>query len=659
MPEKRITFDPYQQKVIAHARGYAVAMAAPGSGKTSVIIARIQRMLSAGLAPEQTLCLTFTKEAASEMNKRAGLEDSEFLRDGIKHKLFTTFHSWALAFIKHEALALPFPVHKDFYGNPSPLCLPLDAARTMAQIVRRIPDIDWKDAASYTSAAKRRGITPNAAQEQCQDEREELYILAYRKYEESLRSKGLLDFDSIVIESANLLESRADVRERWQFRQIQIDEAQDTDAVQWRIVKALSELNGNALGVGDENQGMYSWRGSESYLADYFTSIFPSAVVLPLPVNYRSTGSIVEYCKKIAPIQNETITKLSTPNETGVPVEFNLYPREDEEAKQVLEKSQYLVQFEPNSSMDNHGKISISILARTNRQLAAFEDAAATRNIPYKLLGKSGFWGQPEVKDTIAILGAVAMPSDNNVLRMLTARCDATKFLRKDSRDAPGTITLLKKYQEVNPDSSTGEPVKLHKLLTRFSCGDSQQDDVVRGIGNIIAGLRHECATLTGRAAMQRLVDRFGLLAHYDVATEDTDDKKNFDNDPRDNILKLLEYSGRYASLALYYDYTQRVRRSNLARSNCLILSTIHQAKGKEWGTTFVTGVSEGMLPHKKGDLEEEKRIYLVACSRARKRLFVSASGIPSELIKDEVPKPGEQPKKLELDTFGGFQLHG
>ena len=139
-----IKFDPYQQAVINHGRGMAVCMASPGSGKTSVIIARIQKMLAAGLAPEQILCLTFTAQAAKEMDVRAGLDENEYLRDGVKHKLFTTFHSWALAFIKLEALALPFPVHKDFHGNPNPLCLPLDASRTMAQIVRRLPNIDWK-----------------------------------------------------------------------------------------------------------------------------------------------------------------------------------------------------------------------------------------------------------------------------------------------------------------------------------------------------------------------------------------------------------------------------------------------------------------------------------------------------------------------------------
>lgn len=616
-------------------------MAAPGSGKTAVVTARIKKLLALGILPENILSLTFTKEGAAEMAKRAGLKDAEFKRNGLKHRMFTTFHSWALAFITHEALCLPFKVHTGYDGNPAPLCLPQDAARILVQIVRRIPDIDWKDAAGYISAAKRRGLSPNACAAQAKDEKEQYFVLAYRKYEESLLSKGLLDFDSVMIETANLLERRADVAERWQYKIVQVDESQDTDATQWRICKAISSDHGNLLAVGDENQGMYSWRGSESNLASYFQNVFPTAVVLSLPENFRSTGAIVEYCKAIAPIQNDTVTQLHTKNETGVAPEFKRFLREDEEAKYVV-----------NACVDIG---NTAILARTNRQLAAFEDECGQRNMRYKLLGKSGFWGQPEVKDTVAIVGSIIMPSDNNVLRMLGSHCDATKFLRKrDTATQPGTITLLQKYQENNPDTSTGKPVLLHRLMAKFYSGDSSQDELVHNISALMHRLRVDAGIMPGKAAMQMVVERFGLLSHYDVTEEDVD-KKNFDNDPRENILKLVEYSGRYADLSKFYDYTQAARRATHARTSCLTLSTIHQSKGKEWEQVFVVGVNDGVLPHKKGDEEEEKRIYFVACSRAAKRLHVSCSGIPSSLLDGRVPK--EEKAVLPADPWAGFQL--
>ena len=163
---------------------------------------------------------------------------------------------------------------------------------------------------------KRRGLSPDKAAQQAEHEKEFLYVQAYRKYDDALRAKGLLDFDSVLIETAKILERRADVAGRWQYEYVQVDEAQDTDAVQWRIVKAISG-NGNVLAVGDENQGMYSWRGSESNLTDYFCSIFPGAAVLPLPINYRSTQAIVEYCKDIAPLQNETVLNLNHAERAG------------------------------------------------------------------------------------------------------------------------------------------------------------------------------------------------------------------------------------------------------------------------------------------------------------------------------------------------------
>ena len=611
--------DPYQLAVVRFRHGYAVVMAAWGSGKTTTVVGRIRSLLADGVRPERILSSTFTKEGAKEMAARLDLKS--------EHKLFTTFHSWALKFIRHEFESLPYPV------RPNPLCLPLDAARTIAKLSKQW-DVEWKDASNFISLMKRRGIDPDRAANEAKTDKEDCYATIYRKYEQELRSKGLLDFDSIVIETANLLEKRHDVAARWQYEYVQVDEAQDTDAVQWRIIKAISKEHGNLLAVGDENQGMYSWRGSESYLQSYFLGLFPGAKVFPLPINYRSTGALVEYCKKIAPIKNETVALLSTPNERGVDPTFKLYLREDEEAKQIV------------TGVTDLG--GTAILARTNRQLAAFENVCGEMGLRYKLLGKSGFWGQREVKDAVAVVGSIVCPTDSNILRTLQARCEATKFIRKTgNRERPSTIDQLKRYQELNFGTTP-----LNQVLSHFNCDDSMQAQYVRGVGNAIRVLRVETAQLNGRAAMQAIDRYFGLLSAYDEVSDDEDDKKNFDNEPGKNLLTLFDYANRYASLRLFYDFTERVRRAHLARTNCLTLSTIHQAKGKEWPNVFVAGVNDEVLPHIKGDLEEEKRIYLVACSRAAKKLQVSANGVASELIKADV-KSGTA-DKWENWTLGG-----
>jgi DNA helicase-2/ATP-dependent DNA helicase PcrA len=638
---KTIQFNSYQQKVVDFRQGYGVVVAAPGSGKTAVIVARIKALLAEGVPPHEILSMTFTASGAKEMLSRAGLKDLEIKRNGLRHKLFTTFHSWALAFIKEEAKALPFKVHLDWHGQPAPLCLPLDAARTLAQICKRIPNVEWKDASSYISLMKRRGLSPTAAMQKVEHDKERGYALAYRKYDEALRQKGLLDFDSIVIEASQLLKRRADIRERWQYRWVQVDESQDTDLQQLSCVQALTEQHGNCLFVGDPNQNMYSWRGSTDNLTGVLEQTFPTIVEFPLSVNYRSTQKIVDYCKEIAPIRNQTIELLTTPHAGGAEPEFHLYNMEEEEATAII-----------NSCSDPS---STAILTRTNRQLAVFEDVLTSRNIRYRLLSGAGFWVQNEVKDAVAILGSVVIPSDGNILRMLTARCDVTKYLRKtDSRDHPSTVSMLKKFQECNPDLETGQPVLLHRLLPRFACGESGQEEIIHNIGYILRDLRQETSAMSGGAAMQRIVDRFGLLSFYDVAAEDDEDRKNFDNDPRDNIQKLLEYAGRYNTLSKYHEYTQRARKATLARTKCLTLSTVHSSKGLEWNSVFLAGVNDQMFPHYRGDPDEERRIYFVGCSRAAQRLSVSANGIPSEFIREKL---APEPTASIPDPWEGFRL--
>ena len=328
---KSVSLNPFQRKVVDFRDGYAVAMAAPGSGKTQVVIQRIRALLDSGVHPKQLLSLTFTKEGAREMTERAKLKD-------VEEKVFSTFHSWALGFIKREYLALPFKVKTDWHGHPAPLCLPLDACRTLAQICRHFHGKKWKDVQSYISLMKRRGISPAMAVQYIEHDGEEDFIEIYRRYEHALREKGVLDFDSVVIETAKLLENRADVRERNQHRYVLVDEAQDTDEVQIRVIKSITEAYGNCLFVGDINQNMYSWRGAVGNLEAHVLSLFPDAKIFPLSINYRSTQAIVDYIKGIAPFQNETVTTLSTPNEQGVAPIFKLYDREDEEASDIIDK---------------------------------------------------------------------------------------------------------------------------------------------------------------------------------------------------------------------------------------------------------------------------------------------------------------------------------
>ena len=622
MAEKVVHLNPYQRAVVDFREGVAVVQAAPGSGKTACIVQRVQALLREGVPTKEILSLTFTNSAAKEMRERADL--------GEDTKVFSTFHSWALSFIKREALALPFKVKTGFHGEPAPLLLPLDACRLLAQICRHLPDkVQWKDAQSFISRMKRRGVSPQMAYRAIENDGEEKFIAAYAKYEVALRDKGVLDFDSIVIETANLLRTREDVRARNQYRFVQVDEAQDTDEVQASAVKYIIEKHGNCVFVGDTNQNMYSWRGAVGNLEAHVKALFPDAVILPLAINYRSTQSIVDYCKEIAPNRNASVTDLTTPNEKGIEPVFRLYAREDEEAKAVILGCQDLG--------------NTAVLARTNRQLGVVENECANRGLRYKLLGKSGYWSQREIKDVVSIIGAVVRPIDANVMGALKARCEMTKFIRKaDGHGTKGVPTLLKEMQAREVGKAS-----LYSLLCRYR-GDGA--DAVNNLGHQLRSLRSEVSRLSGADGAKRIIERFGVLSSYD---EDDNKDENVDNDPRDNIMKLVEYAGKKKSVDEFFEWTCKVQRGLRARTDALALGTIHAAKGKEWPTVFVIGVNQDVLPHIKGDLEEECRIYFVACSRAAKRLCVSANGVPSELIRHKLPERDNG----VIDIWDGFTL--
>jgi DNA helicase-2/ATP-dependent DNA helicase PcrA len=620
--EKVVHLNPYQQAAVDFREGVAVVQAAPGSGKTQVVIARVQALIREGVHPRDLLSLTFTNTAAKEMRDRAELKCEE--------KVFSTFHSWALAFIKREAFNLPFKVKTDWHGNPSPLCLPPEAARTLAQLCAKSGErMRWKDVGNFISLMKRRGVSPAQAWGAIEHDGEERFISIYAKYEQALREKGVMDFDSIVIETANLLKNNPEVRARNQIIYCQVDEAQDTDSVQVEIIKQIISKHGNCIFVGDCNQGMFSWRGAVGNLEEHVLSVFPNAKVLPLAVNYRSTQEIINYCKEIAPHQNESVRMVTTPNEQGVQPTFRLYGREDEEARAIV-----------GSCMDLG---NTAVLTRTNRQLLPFEIICTEKNLRYKLLGKSGYWAQHEVKDTLAIIGSVVFPTDANILRMLVARCTATKWLRKsDSRDHKSITTALKDFQAVQHEKTC-----LSQLLLRYQ---NDGAETVRNIAFMLKELRAETSRLNGGDGVRRILDSFGVLAAYDEADEEV----AIDNDPRENIQTLITYANKKKSAREFYEWALKVQHSLRARTGCISLGTIHSAKGKEWPRVFVAGVNRDVLPHINGDLQEEKQIFFVACSRAALSLNISASGVPSDFIKTKLQESGN---RVNIDPWEGWEL--
>jgi len=595
--------NPEQQQAVAWREGVVVVPSGPGSGKTRTLVELVNSIIRDGYPADKILALTFTRQAALEMADRADLGDGQ--------KVFRTFHGFCLELIHREASKLPFEL----------LHAPPEAGqqRKLLGTLCRSNKLDFKKLTGYISAQKRKGTSFDECMEQARGAEGLRLAIAYRQYETSCRKEGWLDFDSMLIESVRLLETNKEVRDRWQFKFVLVDEAQDTDDIQWKLVKAVSEAHGNIFAVGDEEQLIYEWRGAEADGLSKFQQRFPGCRSIYLFRNYRSTEEIVAFCKKFAPKKSELIDRMVSEVGSGSVPRVVRYGSDSDEATKTLSSI-----LEPEKS---------AILARTNRQLSRFENACIDRGIKYNLLGKSGFWTQPEVKYILAYMQASIFPTDAAVATIIQSPYRETKYLKKKD-----LLAALKGSTEPYIRRMASQEV-----LSQFEPG---QQDNIRRTQRFIQSFKN--AGTDPSKVMQDVLDRADVRVYYE-----TEEEGDGDNDAIENINELSKVAGRYNTVPDFLDHARRaIAASRKSKQPRLSLSTVHQAKGKEWDNVFVCGVNHEVLPHKRGQLMEERRIFYVACTRAAKTLTVSFFGTPSTFLK-EVYTPGDEDTNNRLPPPG------
>jgi DNA helicase-2/ATP-dependent DNA helicase PcrA len=596
--------NPEQQQAVAWREGVVVVPSGPGSGKTRTLVELVNSIIRDGYPADKILALTFTRQAALEMADRADLGDGQ--------KVFRTFHGFCLELIHREASKLPFEL----------LHAPPEAGqqRKLLGTLCRSNKLDFKKLTGYISAQKRKGTSFDECMEQARGAEGLRLAVAYRQYESSCRKEGWLDFDSMLIESVKLLESNKEVRDKYQFKFVLVDEAQDTDDIQWRLVKLVSELHGNVFAVGDEEQLIYEWRGAEADGLTKFQQRFPGCRSIFLFRNYRSTKEIVEFCKKFAPKKSELIDRMVSEVGYGDAPKVVKFGSDSAEATGTLNSILF-----PEKT---------AVLTRTNRQLARFENACIDRGIKYNLLGKSGFWTQPEVKYVLAYMQASIFPTDAAVATIIQSPYRETKYLKKKD-----LLAALKGSTEPYIRRMASQEV-----LGQFEPG---QQDNIRRTQRFIQSFKTVLAT-TPSKVMQDVLDRADVRVYYE-----TEEEGDGDNDAIENINELSKVAGRYNTVPDFLDHARRaIAASRKSKQPRLSLSTVHQAKGKEWDNVFVCGVNHEVLPHKRGQLMEERRIFYVACTRAAKTLTVSFFGVPSVFLKD-VYTPGDEDTNNRLPPPG------
>jgi DNA helicase II / ATP-dependent DNA helicase PcrA len=533
-----LTLNEEQQAAVNAIDGTFVVVGSPGCGKTLVLTQRFTNMLLKGIQQRDMLNLTFTASAAEEMARRTGLLDAD--------KVFRTFHSFALDFAKKERNNFKFllgdtiiPVRGENYKLLFDLC-------------KEHGIWDYEDLEGSISAWKRTNITPALAMEEAvkyrykrgKRRRVSLTALAeaYGEYEVRCRREGWLDFDSLMQETVDLLESNSVVRTRHQRKYLAVDEAQDTDIVQYKLLQLL--FGGNIFVVGDENQLIYEWRSAQPGNLTNFERLFPGAQKLYLGENFRSTRKLVGFFKEILPVDNGIASHMVSRQEEGVDPNFVRFYDDFTEAHWVLKRV-----CDPART---------AVLARTNRQLFTFQRVCATRGVKYNFLGKKDYFDQKEIKTALG----------------------HAKEMEDDPRQAHEVLA---------------EVIEKHNLVEYF---------LQRGV------------------------------------TDDTD--------PVNNLNGLVKIAAGKGTIKEFLTYIRKLTyaRRDVKKVKTLTLSTVHQAKGREWDHVFVVGANQGKMPHVDGDIAEEKRIFFVACSRAGKTLHVTFNETPSEFIQ----RPFETYTGLEED---------
>ena len=359
-----------QQETAANAiEGSYVVIASAGAGKTAVIVERFVRMLKRGINLKDILNLTFTNSAASEMERRTGFSDAK--------KVFRTFHSFAIEILKQERKHLDFELCEEV--------IPVKAQdyHLLDELIRQFSQLQYKTLREKIAQWKCDDVDPNQAQDESRHNGiEYIYALAYEEYEKGMRRDGWLDFDNCIKETVRLFETNEGVRNRWKRRHISVDEFQDTDRAQLRLLELI--FDGNIFAVGDPNQNLYSWRGSQADNLINFSRSFPRAETLYLGQNFRSTKRLVNFFREILPVDTGIGSYMISENKEGTDPVIIRYEDDYQEADHVLSKIK-----DPENT---------AVLARTNRQLFIFQKRCTAKNIKYKYLGKDGFWQQSEVK---------------------------------------------------------------------------------------------------------------------------------------------------------------------------------------------------------------------------------------------------------------------
>lgn len=594
------TLNEAQKKAVLHKQGALLILAGAGAGKTRVITHRIAELIRSGVNPGAILAVTFTNKAATEMRSRI----MKLLTDDLSLSPYDTpqslpyigtFHAVSLEIIKtfHEKAGLP---RRFSIFDRS------DSVRALKEAIAAAgfdpKQLEPRRVLSIMGKHKGNAVDLDAFRERhARSYIDEAVAEVWERYDKILAKEKALDFDDILLRAYHLVSRNPEVREyferAWQY--VHVDEYQDTNRVQYELVRLLSKKSGNIAAVGDVDQNIYSWRGASIEFIMNFEQDFPDAEIVVLAENYRSTKTILAAAndaieKNIQRKEKELYTK----NADGEKITVAGFYDETEEARYIAKEAKYLANYGVRHE-------NVAVLYRANFQSRILEEAFLKENVPYQVLG-TRFFERKEVKDAIAYIKLALNPDSS---------ADFARAIGTPSRGI-GKVTLVK----VVNGKEAELPAAARKKILDFRA--------------LLSRIQNKIDTTLASEAIRFALHESGMWNLYaHGSTEDTE--------RLENLKELVTVATKYDHLSAPEGIEKLIEEAALQSDQDELkdkkvgvkLMTIHAAKGLEFERVFITGLEEGLFPHERQetegvDQEEERRLFYVALTRAEKKVYLT-----------------------------------
>ncbi|MBR3611644.1 MAG: UvrD-helicase domain-containing protein [Oscillospiraceae bacterium] len=604
------SLNPRQMQAVMHKEGPLLVLAGAGSGKTTVLIARVARLIETGVRPWNILTITFTNKAADELKNRLvsklGLDAQEVFA--------STFHSMCVRILRRDAELIDLPKSFTIYDTDDSLRVVKKCLKALNMEEKQFPP---KPILGAISHAKERLEDPQDMLDLAErngDYRMKITSKVYALYQRELHEAGALDFDDLLCETVHLFKTHPEVLEyyqnRWQY--IMVDEYQDTNHVQYMLVAMLAAKNKNLCVVGDDDQSIYKFRGATIENILSFERQFPGAMVVRLEQNYRSTQNILSAANGVIAHNTERKGKnLWTSNGDGSKVTIRRCIDEDGEAEFIANKVLDGIAKGANYS-------DFAVLYRMHAQSNSLEKAFMRAGVPYKIIGGLRFYERKEIKDLLAYMSVIVNPADN--LRL-------ERIINEPKRGIGATtIAAAEHIADVTGLS----------LFDIFEHADEYADlykrsAVLKGFTDMIKGLAEMAEDFDAGEFFDALCEKTGYAAMLRAQGIEGETRLENVGELKTNMMKYqeaaenAELSGFLEEVALYTDLDR------MEESDSVLMMTLHSAKGLEFENVFVIGVEEGVFPgmqaiYDMNEMEEERRLAYVGITRAKKNLFLTAA---------------------------------